>query len=1064
MQPGYYSKPALSGDTILFTCEDDLWKVSAEGGPAARMTAGEGEYLGPVWSHDSSLVACSCSDEGASELYVLPIEGGEARRLTFHNTSCEPTAWTPEGELIFTSSGDRPFASDVWLYRISPEGGQPRRIPWGPASCLRLGAQGQILLGRNTKDPSHWKRYRGGTVGEFWIDPSPSGPDRFESPGNFRRLATPEGNVSSPCWVGERIFFLSDHEGISNVYSCDVLGQDLRRHSDHADFYARQLRSDGQRLVYACAGDLYLLDPAQRDPRRLEIHLGSSRSQARRRFYRISAVGLQSFDLSPDGSRLAVVARGKAFSFANWEGPVVQHGEAEGVRYRLLGWLSDQRHLACFASDEGPDPYLVKFPLEGGESIVVRRDFGMVTSCAASPVNNSLALLNHRHQVLYLEDDHTLHVLDYSPYGPSHSLSFSSDGKWLAYDYADTSQTSCIKLCRLSDRATFVASRPVLQDFCPSFDPDGNYLYFVGKRDLETSSDDAEFALSFPRARKLFAIALRKDVPNPFIPKPKPLESVAVQAKKKAEEELSEKTVATVIDLDGLCDRVMAFPLEAGLYNEVRGAKNKVLFLQGDSRYTSSYTLEIYDFRTQKQERLVNKWVNNYVLAFDHRTVLYCHEKTLRVLPAEIYSGSHSGNNRLSGHIDLDRVRISIHPTNEFRQMFRDAWRLQRDYFWDTDMGGIDWEEVYQRYLPLVDRVTTRYEFGDLLWELLGELGTSHAYVGFGSYRKNPKYSQGFLGADWEWKGRGYGCTSLPVGDAWNNQASSPLRQTDFAVPENSLLVAINGQRLHPSVPPGALMVNLGGQEVELTFLEPEGGEQRVNVKTLASERKARYRDWVSGKRAQVHQATAGRVGYIHVPDMGNEGYTEFHRAYLAELDREALMVDVRFNGGGNVSGLLLQKLLRRRLGYTIPRWGSPVPYPHDSPRGPLLAITNEHAGSDGDIFSHAFKQLKLGPLIGRRTWGGVIGIYPQHQLADGTTTTQPEFSFFFDDVGWRLENHGTEPDIEVDVAPADYFAGRDTQLERAIQVALELLAERPAHSPKPTQPAIKKRPVLPPR
>ncbi|MFN8612082.1 MAG: S41 family peptidase [Vulcanimicrobiota bacterium] len=1063
MQPGYYSKPALAGEVILFTCEDDLWKVSADGGQASRLTAGQGESEGGVVSRDGQQLAYCSNEEGQNEVYVLPLQGGEARRLTFHATTCTPTSWTPEGEVIFTSSGDRPFSSDVWLYRVDARGGQPRRIPWGPATCLSFGPDGQIVLGRNTKDPSHWKRYRGGTVGEFWVDNSPSDAHRFDRPGNFVRLPHPDGNVSSPCWVGQRIFFLSDHEGVSNLYSCGVDGQDLKRHSDHVDFYARQLSSDGQRLVYACAGDIYLFDPAQRDPRKVEIQLGSSRAQAKRRYYKISDQGLENYEVSPDGSRLALVTRGKPFTFANWEGPVVQLGEAEGVRYRLLTWLHGQRHLVAFASDESPNPYLVRFCLDGGETTRVDADFGIVSMLVTSPVDTSLAMLNHRHEVLWLDPEDRLHVLDRSEHSHSTTVSFSSDGRWLTYDFSDSSQTMCIKLCRLADRATFQATRPVLQDYSPSFDPDGNYLYFVGRRELEAISDDAEFAYGFRRSRKLFAIALRKDVPNPFVARPKPLESVALLAKKKAEEELQHETKATEIDLDGLCDRVMAFPLEQGLYSAVKGARNKVLFLQGDNLYTTTNTLEIYDFNTLKQERLIGKWVSTYDLAKDFRTVAYYHNGQVRVIPAEPFEGKDSGYSRASGLIDLNRVRVSIHPTNEFRQMFRDAWRLQRDYFWDTEMGGIDWEEIYQRYLPLVDRATTRREFGDLLWELLGELGTSHAYVSFGSYRKHPKYTQGFLGADWHWDGEGYHHSNLLRGDTWNAEATSPLLEPGLNIREESKLVAINGQPLSQQVPPGALLADLGGQEVELTFRSPQG-EHRVSVKTLKGERRARYRDWVNNKRERVHQATNNRVGYIHVPDMGSDGYEEFHRAYLAEFDREALMVDVRFNAGGNVSGLLLQKLLRRRLGYTIPRWGSPVPYPHDSPRGPLLAITNEHAGSDGDIFSHAFKQLNLGPLIGRRTWGGVIGIWPQHQLADGTRTTQPEFSFFFDDVGWRLENHGTEPDIEVNVTPADYFQNCDTQLERAIEVALELLAQRPAHSPKPTQPTRKLRAALPPR
>lgn len=1061
---GLYHSPTLLNDLIVFVCEDDLWKVPCQGGSASRITAGEGETFDPLLSHEGQALACTSSEEGARELYLLPVEGGETRRLTFMGTTCRPTAWTPEGDIVFSSCGQRPFSSERWLYRISPQGGLPQRLEWGPANDLSFGPEGQMLLGRNTKDPSHWKRYRGGQAGEFWLDPRPSGPDRFASAGQFRRLKTPPGNCSSPCWVGERIYFLSDHEGICNLYSCDVEGEDLRRHSDHCDFYARQLSSDGQRLVYACAGDLYLLDPGEDQPRKLEVFLGGSRSQAKRRFVPISQCGLQSFALSPDGSRLAITARGKAFTLANWEGPVVQHGQAEGVRYQMLAWMGDQRHLLAVASDESPDPYLVFFPLEGGESEALHCDIGTVTYVLPSPCDAGVVFLNHRNQVLWLDPERQLHQIDSSPYGASQSASFSSDGRWLAYDYQETSQIRSIKLCRLADRKTFFATHGVLQDFSPCFDPEGDFLYFVGRRDLKARYDDAEFALGFPASRKLFALALRKDVENPFLPKAKPLESEAVLARKKAEEELTQSFKATEIDLEGLEHRVLAFPLGEGIYQSVMACRKKVLFLQGETEHPGFYTVEIYDFQQQKQIRLVNRWVQNLGGAFDYRTMVYYQDKSLRVLPAEEFRGKDSGNNRASGHIDLARVRISIRPTSEFRQMFREAWRLQRDYFWDSEMNGLEWEEIYQRYLPLVDRATTRHEFGDLLWELLGELGTSHAYVSFGSYRKAPALTQGFLGADWSWDGQGYRCLGLLLGDPWSSQDSSPLLHSGAEVQPGDILLAINGQPLSADVPPGALLVNQGGREVELTFLQGQDSLRRFSVKALNSERRARYRNWVNANRQKVRAATRGRVGYLHVPDMGLEGYAEFHRSFLAEFDYDALIVDVRFNGGGNVSGLLLQKLMRRRLGYTIPRWGSPTPYPHDSPRGPLVAITNEHAGSDGDIFSHAFKQLNLGPLVGRRTWGGVIGIYPQHTLADNTTTTQPEFSFFFDDVGWQLENQGTNPDIEVDITPADYFEGRDRQLEVAIETALELLAQRPPHSPKPTRP-MRREPIrLPPR
>jgi tricorn protease len=336
-----------------------------------------------------------------------------------------------------------------------------------------------------------------------------------------------------------------------------------------------------------------------------------------------------------------------------------------------------------------------------------------------------------------------------------------------------------------------------------------------------------------------------------------------------------------------------------------------------------------------------------------------------------------------------------------------------------------------------------------------------------GEYRKGPDYRQGFLGADWEYDAErgGYRVSRIARGDVWDPDTTSPLTGPGVNLSVGDLVLAINGQPLSAQVTPGERLVNQAGNEVVLTVRGGDDTEPRtVTVKALADERPARYRDWVGGNRAKVHEATGGKVGYIHVPDMGAEGYAEFHRSYLVEFDRDALIVDVRVNGGGHVSGLLLEKLARKRVGYDFPRWSAPKPYPDESPAGPMVALTNELAGSDGDIFSHTFKMLKLGPLVGKRTWGGVIGIWPRHRLVDGTVTTQPEFSFFFDDVGWRVENYGTDPDIEVDNAPHDYARGLDPQLDKAIEVALDMLAKQPPHRPRPTDRPRRTPPKLGPR
>ncbi|MEU8360009.1 PDZ domain-containing protein [Nonomuraea sp. NPDC048882] len=1023
----YLRFPAVFQDVVVFAAEDDLWMVSALGGRAFRLTAGLAEAGYPRISPRGDQLAFVGREEGPEEVYVMPSGGGAARRVTFHGARCTVTGWDPEGRILYASDQSQPFEGRKWLHRVRP-GGVPERLPYGPANSIAYGPGDMIVLGRNTADPARWKRYRGGTVGDLWIDP--------RGDGEFRRLIRLPGNLASPCWSGGRVYFISDHEGVGNVYSCDPTGGDLHRLTHHDDYYARNLSGDGQRLVYHAGAELFLLDPGE-GPRRLEVRLASSRTQLNRRFVE-AADYLDSARLSPDGSALAITARGKAYAMADWEGPVRQHGRPDGVRYRFLTWLNDGVRLIAAASDDGDEERLVVLEGgEGGQGTEVAR-LGRVNELVPDPAHDRVAVVNHRDE---------LHVLDLAtgrselveanPHGPPEDPAWSHDGEWLAYASPSSSRSTAIKLHHPATGRTVQASEPALKDSMPAFDPEGRYLYFIGQRVFSPVYDQLQFDLGFPLGTRPYAVALRADAPDPFVPRPRPLE----EPKDDDEEDEPEPLR---VDVDGLARRVTAFPLPEGRYERVAGLKGKALILT--SPLEGEDTLHLFDFAGGHNE-LFAEGVDDFELGRDHKTLLYRAGNRLRVVKAGEVPGDGESPGRETGWIDLSRVKVSVCPVAEWRQMFREAWRLQLENFWTEDMAGVDWPAVYERYQPLVDRVTTRGEFSDLLWELHGELATSHAFESGGEYRPGPDYTQGKLGVDWQYRGGVYRIGALVTGDLWDPKATSPLNRLGLDVRPGDAVLAIDGAPIGVAATPNERLVNQAGEEVELTLRR---GKRvfTVTVRTLADERPARYRDWVNLNRAQCHERSGGRIGYLHVPDMGAEGFGEFHRGFLAEYDRHALIVDVRFNGGGHVSALLLEKLARRRLGYDYPRWGDPEPYPPESPRGPIVAVTNEWAGSDGDIFSHTFKLLGLGPLVGKRTWGGVIGIWPRHRLADGTLTTQPEFSFAFDDVGWQVENYGTDPDIEVDITPQDYARGVDTQLERAIDVALDLLADNPPHTP----------------
>jgi tricorn protease len=768
----------------------------------------------------------------------------------------------------------------------------------------------------------------------------------------------------------------------------------------------------------------------------------------------------------------------------NWEGAVIQHGDDRAARYRLATWLHDGKRLATISDATGEEALEVHQADASVEPAQLNNlDIGRAFTLVAAPKQAQIALANHRNELILVDlDAGAARVLDRSRHSRINGIAWSPDGRWLAYGFSDTQRTSIIKLCRVETGDTYPITRPVLFDGHPAFDPEGKYLYFLSFRDFDPVYDNMHFDLGFPWGVRPFLITLQADLPSPFIPVPRPLDKQDSKAgndqsrgehnvtAKGKDEKAEERPLQ--IDLDGIAGRIVAFPVPAARYTQIRGIKGKALFssvpLEGALNQNwfpehgppAKGKLEAYSFEDQNRETLVDG-ISGFDLAQDNKTLIYRAGQRLRVIKAgEKPNGDHNTPpSRKSGWLNLGRIKISVEPLAEWKQMYREAWRLQRDQFWTEDMSGIDWQEVYTRYLPLLDRVATRAEFSDLLWEMQGELGTSHAYELGGDYRPEPRYPQGFLGADFAYDAEtdSYRVVRIIQGDPWDETAGSPLTRPGVNVKPGDRLIAINGRKVSLEAPPAELLVHQANSEALLTFAGANGEAPRTcSVKTLRDETPARYREWVETNRQAVHAATEGRVGYVHVPDMGPRGFAEFHRGYLAEIGREGLIVDVRFNGGGHVSQLLLEKLARKRLGYDIQRWGEPSAYPTDSVMGPIVALTNEHAGSDGDIFSHSFKIMQLGPLIGKRTWGGVIGIHPRDILADGGVTTQPEFSFWFSDVGWQIENYGTDPDIDIDIRPQDYASGHDPQLDRALVEIKRLLEEQP-----PTLPDFGARPRL---
>lgn len=1084
---GYYRFPTIQGNTIAFVCEDDIWTIPARGGIARRLTAGLGRVTYPALSPDGAWLAFVGREEGQPEVYSMPALGGPVTRLTYLS-SAAVLGWTAEGRIVFSSTVMQPFASLPMLYTIAPDdpGAEPQPLAGGPAFAISFGAEGGCVVSRGMSDAFRWKRYRGGTAGDLWLDRSGSG--------EFAPILTDvDGNKGYPMWLGERICFLSDHEGVGNIYSCSLDGDDVTRHTHHADFYVQHAASDGQQIVYAAGGDLYLLDPAnpgrsKNGAKKLKVELHSPRVQLQRKFVSPPTY-LTYYALHPKAHSVALVTRGKPFSMLNWDGAVIRYGEAQGVRYKAAEWLNDGQRLVMVSDATGEETLeIYQDGTKGVTDTFIERldglDIGQVLALKVSPKDDALVLANHRHELIHVDlEAKAATVLDRSDHRPIvHGLDWSPDGQWVAYSLDTSTFTSAIKLCHISTGETHYVTAPrQFENFSPSFDPGGKYLYFISYRDFDPVYDSFYFELSFPRGGKPYLVTLQNRTPDPFNPATAPdsKDEPPKDAPKKDDgngeesngEAAKKEAHLTPIEIDGIQQRIIPFPVSDGRYGQIRGIKDKVLFtsypIEGSlNRHWSDNeelqpgkgALEVYDLNERKKDFLVSG-LSSFDISRDCTHVIYRSGKNMRVLKAgEKPDNGANGFTKKSGWIKLARLRVAVDPAAEWRQMFREAWRMQRNHFWTEDMAEVDWHKVYERYYPLLDRVATRDEFSDLVWDMQGELGTSHAYEIGGDYRSSPRYRLGFLGADLSYDAdqNGYRITNIIQGDPWSDKYGSPLARVGVEANVGDVIVAIDGQPLSRVVTPAQLLVNRANDEVQLTLRNGSDESRVVVVTTLREERSLRYRAWVEANRQRVHDETDHRVGYVHIPNMGPFGYSEFHRYYMVESEYEGLIVDVRFNGGGHVSQLLLEKLVRQQIGYRKSRHGSVRPYPMHSVMGPIVALTNEHAGSDGDIFSHAFKLLELGPLIGKRTWGGVIGISPSESLVDGTTTTQPEYSTWFTDVGWQVENYGTDPDIEVDITPQDYAAGRDPQLDRALAEIKRRLEEEspqlPDFGPKPSR------------
>ncbi|MFO0962754.1 MAG: LpqB family beta-propeller domain-containing protein [Phycisphaerales bacterium] len=1103
---GYYAQPAIHGDRIVFQSGGDLWTaaIPADGARAVaqRLTSATGLEARPMLSPDGTQVAFVAHFEGNPEVYVMPVAGGTPRRLTYHPDRDLPVGWTPDGtHVIVRSSRANPMGMGE-LYTVPASGGAMERLPYGEGALASVNPKtGETAFNRWSNESWYWKGYRGGTAPDLWI----ASKDNTQ----FRQATKTDENELFPMWIGDRLYFLSDTDGRMNIWSIAADGNDRRKHTKAGaqDFDLRWPSADtagAARIAYAQGGELWLLETGSGAVRRLDIALGGDRLDERVRL-EDPLSNVTELELSPDGKRLAMVSRGELLV-----GPVgkpepgvlqswMQLPDRAASRESGISWL-DPQHL-LLRTDAGGEWSIESVDVAdlgkpgAGERAVAHSD-RWIFDPQSSPDGAWIAYGDKSLRLMIVPaKGGDAKVVGTSRGGEIVEYRFSPDSRWLAWVETLPNGIGRIHLYDTQAGTDHCVSDGLTDDRHPRWDPKGFYLYFASARSIDPVLDQFDMAFTTTDAWNLYAVPLAAATPPPL---PGDAAAAGFDLKKwsapampdEGEEEAAEATADAkpakdaapakdakdakdaagakdaapapappALELDGFMRRAAKLPVEAGTFSQVEPVNGGLLLLRDPVRGLSEDeapppaiggrggSLEYADLGAGECKPVLDGAVNFFNVSRDRSTAVIARTGGKSTIETIALAGLGSPG-ITPAPLKLDGVKVRVDPRAEWAQIFDEAWRLQRDFFWKPDMGGVDWKAVKARYAALLPRVGTRMELNDLVGEMCGELGNSHSYISGGDdYEKPAVTAVGLLGIDASPVKDGFRIERvLPqLGDEESDR--SPLAAPHLKVVPGETIVAVAGRSVAGMGELGEALVGKVGQRVAVAVrgAGDNGAVRVIEVVPIGSEEPLRYLDWVESRRRFVDEKSGGRLGYVHMPDMGAPGLVAFIRGFYPQYDKPGLILDDRFNGGGFVSQMILERLKRRPVAQDRPREGAPSTYPMRAPAGPMAVLINENAGSDGDIFPTGFRLYGLGPVIGSRTWGGIVGIRDDKPFLDGGRATQPEFAFWEPKLGYGLENCGVVPDIDVPLTPADRAAGRDPQLERAIAEVLARLPKEPA-------------------
>jgi tricorn protease len=1058
---GYYRYPAVHGDTVVFTSEGDLWSVDIHGGNPRRLTSNSGIETKPSISADGQTIAFVAQYEGPSDVYVMASGGGVPQRRTWDGDSV-PAAWTPDGRLLVSTTRFSTLP-DPNLVLLGSHG-EREMVPLAGGADAVYSSDGHTLFfTRWRKQPSYTKRYQGGLAESIWA---------FDGTGEAVPLTADwHGTSHNPMFWSGRIYFLSDRDGVMNVWSMDPHGHDLKQESHQKLFDVGSASMSDGRVVYSSGADLWSLDIKTGHEAAIPVTLVSDFDQLRDHWVKRPTTFLSDVHISPDGSSAVFTARGAVFTLPAKSGRVVKVAGTSGVRYRDARYLPGGKNLVILSTESGETEFW-RYPANGeGATEQLTHDAKVLRwDGIPSPDGHWLAHRDKDH-VLWIYDIRLKHDTRIAQSGVDDftDLRWSPDSRWLSYVQTAANHFDQIHILNVDSGETQAITSDRYNSGSEVWSPDGKWLYFLSDRSLKTTVESPwgprQPEPHFARPMKIYEMALIPGLRSPFLPadelhpdaEPKPEAKPDAKPEPKAKPAKPPAKVAEVrVEFADLTARVQEVPAPAGNYDSLQMTDKRLCWLSSSDESDPKATLQCLDIANKGDEiETISGDVKSFEISLDRRKLLLAKEHEFFIFDSDI-KGAASNDPKVMGkaQINLSRWTYATNPRAEFRGIFFDAWRLERDYFYDRKMVGVDWSGMRTRYLPLVDRVSDREELNDVIAQMVGELSTLHTFVRGGDGRRPiDQIDVGSLGASLrrDEKAGGFVVDHIYLHDPDMPNEAPPFDRPESRVHEGEVIVGIDGENALSALDERAMLLGKAGTQV-LLRVKSSAGETRdvlVTAMKLGDESALRYREWEYTRRLKVEKQSNGQLGYIHLRAMGPDDIDQWAREYYPIFNRQGLIIDVRHNRGGNIDSWLLGKLLRQAWFYWQPRVGDPSWNMQYAFRGHIVVLCDQATASDGEAFTEGFRRFKMGRVIGVRTWGGEVWLSGDNFEADGGIATAAETGVFGPEGQWLIEGHGVDPDIVIDNLPHATFGGADAQLEAAMDLLKDEIRKDPHPVPK---------------